>query len=184
MKRPCDNHQTNPRNSTEYRGIPKFSPYGSVCCACAQRPGLPRVSLRLARLPRTANSAQRSRRLRSKRTAVPVHLAHAEVITNTLLFQWVQNLGAPRKQQHRTSSSSCATCDACSSCCLHAALPASTIRRCSEVASTNSRAQRILYTMPSRLKDWACICKCNTCAHIPSHCSSQNNTVRCTSCYR
>ncbi len=26
-----------------YRGVPKFSPYGSVCCACAQRPGLPRA---------------------------------------------------------------------------------------------------------------------------------------------
>ncbi len=25
------------------RGVPKFSTYGSVCCACAQRPGLPRA---------------------------------------------------------------------------------------------------------------------------------------------
>ncbi len=25
-------------------GVSKFSPYGSVCCACAQRPGLPRQS--------------------------------------------------------------------------------------------------------------------------------------------
>ncbi len=24
-----------------YHRVPKFSPYGSVCCACAQRPGLP-----------------------------------------------------------------------------------------------------------------------------------------------
>ena len=23
-----------------YRRVPKFSPYGSVCCACTQRPGL------------------------------------------------------------------------------------------------------------------------------------------------
>jgi hypothetical protein len=29
-----------------YYRVPKFSPYDSVCCACAQRPGLPRVSLR------------------------------------------------------------------------------------------------------------------------------------------
>jgi hypothetical protein len=27
-----------------YCRVPKFSPYGSVCCACAQRPGLPRQS--------------------------------------------------------------------------------------------------------------------------------------------
>jgi hypothetical protein len=25
------------------RRVPKFPPYGSVCCACAQRPGLPRA---------------------------------------------------------------------------------------------------------------------------------------------
>jgi hypothetical protein len=28
----------------EYRRVPKFWTYGSVCCACAQRPGLPRAS--------------------------------------------------------------------------------------------------------------------------------------------
>ena len=38
-----------------------------------------RMSLRLARLHRTAISAQRSRRLRSTRAAAPVLLAHAEV---------------------------------------------------------------------------------------------------------
>ncbi len=38
-----------------------------------------RVSLRLARLPRTASSAQRSRRLRSTRAAAPGLLAHANV---------------------------------------------------------------------------------------------------------
>ena len=27
-----------------YHGVPKFSPYGSVCCACYQRPGLTRQS--------------------------------------------------------------------------------------------------------------------------------------------
>ena len=42
-----------------------------------------RVSLRLARLPRTASSAQRSRRLRSTLAAAPVLLAHTEV-TKTL----------------------------------------------------------------------------------------------------
>jgi hypothetical protein len=26
-----------------YRRVTKFSPYGSVCCTCAQRPGLPRA---------------------------------------------------------------------------------------------------------------------------------------------
>jgi hypothetical protein len=31
--------QTAPR----YRRVPTFSPYGSVCCACAQRPDLPRA---------------------------------------------------------------------------------------------------------------------------------------------
>ena len=38
-----------------------------------------RVLLRLARLPRTANSAQRSRRLCSTYAAVPALLTHAEV---------------------------------------------------------------------------------------------------------
>ena len=27
-----------------FRRVPKFGTYGSVCCACAQRPGLPRQS--------------------------------------------------------------------------------------------------------------------------------------------
>ncbi len=43
-----------------------------------------RVSLRLARLPRTASSAQRSRRLRSTRAAASVLLAHAKVTTTEL----------------------------------------------------------------------------------------------------
>ena len=55
-----------------------------------------RVSLRLARLPRTASSALRSRRLRSTCAAAPVLLAHAEVTKNILFVQWVQNLGTPR----------------------------------------------------------------------------------------
>ena len=41
-----------------------------------------RVSLRLARLPRTASSAQRSRRLRSMCAAAQVLLAHADVTKN------------------------------------------------------------------------------------------------------
>ena len=45
---------------------PKFSPYGSVCCACAQTPGL------------------------------PVLLAHADVTENIIFFQWVQDLGTHR----------------------------------------------------------------------------------------
>jgi hypothetical protein len=46
-----------------------------------------RVSLRLAHLPRTASSAQRS-----TRAAAPVLLAHAEV-TKTQFFQWAKTLG-------------------------------------------------------------------------------------------
>ena len=30
--------------ATAYRRVPEFTPYGSVCCACAERPGLPRQS--------------------------------------------------------------------------------------------------------------------------------------------
>ncbi len=41
-------------------------------------------SLRLARLPRTASSAQRSRRLRFTRAAAPVLLAHAEVTKSVI----------------------------------------------------------------------------------------------------
>ncbi len=31
------------RHPTQYRRVPKFWTYGSVCCACARRPGLPRA---------------------------------------------------------------------------------------------------------------------------------------------
>ena len=55
-----------------------------------------RMPLRLARLPRAASSAQRSRRLRSMRAAAPVLLAHAEVTEIIILFHLVQNLGIPR----------------------------------------------------------------------------------------
>jgi hypothetical protein len=58
-------------------GVPKFWTYGSVVL-CMRPKAWPaaRVSLQLARLPRTARSAQRSRRLRSTRAAAPVLLAH------------------------------------------------------------------------------------------------------------
>ena len=62
-----------------YRRVPMFSPYGSVLCMRSKAWLAARVSLRLARLPRTASSAQRSRRLRSTHAAAPVLLAHADV---------------------------------------------------------------------------------------------------------
>ncbi len=49
----------------------------SVLCMRSKAWLAARVSLRLARLPHTASSAQRSRRL--TRAAAPVLLAHAEV---------------------------------------------------------------------------------------------------------
>ena len=52
---------------------------GLACCA--------RVSLRLARLPRTASSAQLSRRICSSRAAAPGPLAHAEVTKSIIFFQ-------------------------------------------------------------------------------------------------
>ena len=36
-------------SGTGYRRVPNFSPHGSLYCACAQRFGLPRVSLVRAR---------------------------------------------------------------------------------------------------------------------------------------
>ena len=45
-----------------------------------------RVSFQLARLPLTASSAQRPRRLRLTRAAAPALLAHAEVTKNIILF--------------------------------------------------------------------------------------------------
>ena len=50
-----------------------------LSCACARSKAwlAACVSLRLARTPRTASSAQRSRRLRSTHAAAPVLLAHA-----------------------------------------------------------------------------------------------------------
>ena len=53
------------------------------------------VSLRLARLPRTASSAQRSRRLRSTLAAAPVLLAHANVAENINIFSMGPKLRYP-----------------------------------------------------------------------------------------
>ncbi len=54
-----------------------------------------RVSLRLARPPRTASSAQRSHRLCSTRAAAPVLLAHAEVTKNIIRFSMGPKLRYP-----------------------------------------------------------------------------------------
>ena len=61
-----------------------------------------RVSLRLARLPRTASSAQRSRRLRSTRAAAPVLLAHANVTENINIFSMGQKLRYPTVAHSRS----------------------------------------------------------------------------------
>ncbi len=58
----------------------------SVLCMRSKAWLAARVSLRLARLPRTASSAQRSRRLRSMRAAALVLLPHAEVTENMDFF--------------------------------------------------------------------------------------------------
>ncbi len=58
----------------------------SVLCMRSKAWLAARVSLRLARLPRTASSAQRSRRLRSTRAAAPVLLTHADVTKNIKYF--------------------------------------------------------------------------------------------------
>ena len=71
----------------------------SVLCMRSNAWLAARVSLRLARLPHTASSAQRSRRLRYTRAAAPVLLAHAEVTKIIIFFQWVQNLGTQRHQR-------------------------------------------------------------------------------------
>jgi hypothetical protein len=76
-------------------GVPKFWTYGSVYFACAQRSGLPRVSLRLARLPHTASSAQRSRRLCSTRAAARVLLALTEVTKKHICFSMGPQLRYP-----------------------------------------------------------------------------------------
>jgi hypothetical protein len=74
----------------------KFSPYGlRVLCMRSKAWLAARVSLRLARLPCTASSAQRSRHLRSTCAAAPVLLAHAEVTKTIICFQIGQKLRYP-----------------------------------------------------------------------------------------
>jgi hypothetical protein len=71
--------------------VTKFSPNGSVCCACAQRPGL-RARVNPASSP--ASHCKQCSVLTSPsstRAAAPVPFAHAVVTTNILFFQWVQN---------------------------------------------------------------------------------------------
>ncbi len=63
-----------------------FTIWLSVLCMRSKAWLAARVSLRLARLPRTASSAQHSRRLRSTRAAAPILLAHAEVTKTIILF--------------------------------------------------------------------------------------------------
>ena len=71
------------------------------------------ASLRLARLPRTASIAQRSRRLRSTRAAAPVLLAHAEVTANIMFFTMGPTLTYPTRLMQmgsdRVYDAECAT---------------------------------------------------------------------------
>ena len=60
-------------------GYLRFTLWLSVLCMRSKAKLAASVSLRLARLPRTGSSAQRSCRLRSTRAAAPVLLAYAEV---------------------------------------------------------------------------------------------------------
>jgi hypothetical protein len=53
------------------------------------------AALRLARLPRTASSAQRSRHLRSTHAAAPVFLAHTDVTKNIKYFSMGPKLRHP-----------------------------------------------------------------------------------------
>ena len=72
-----------------------LDPWLSVLCMRSKAWLAARVSLRLARLPRTASSAQRSRRLRSTRAAAPVLLAHANVTENINIFSMGPKLRYP-----------------------------------------------------------------------------------------
>jgi hypothetical protein len=67
----------------------------SVLCMRSKAWLAARVSLRLACLPRTASSAQRSCRLCSPRVAAPVLLAHAEVTKNIKYFSMGPKLRHP-----------------------------------------------------------------------------------------
>ena len=89
-------------------GILVFTLWLSVLCMRSKAWLAARGSRRRARLPRTASSAQRSRRLRCTRAAAPVLLAHAEVTKSILFFQWVQSLGTRRYQFSHSRVCACA----------------------------------------------------------------------------
>ncbi len=67
----------------------------SVYCMRSKAWLAARVPLRLARLPRTASSAQRSSRLRSTRADAPGLFAHAEVTKNKIIFSMDPKLRYP-----------------------------------------------------------------------------------------
>ena len=75
-------------------GHPCFHPMTQYVTVCARLKAwlASRVSLRLARLPRTASSTQTSCRLCSTRAALPVLLAHAGVTYTYLFPRWAQTL--------------------------------------------------------------------------------------------
>ncbi len=79
-------------------GTSVFTLWRSVLCIRSKAWLAARVSLRLARLPRTASSAQRSRRLRSTRAAAPVLLAHANVTESINIFR----MDPKRRHPHGT----------------------------------------------------------------------------------
>ena len=72
-----------------------MDPWLNVLCMRSKTWLAARVSLQLARLPRTARCAQRSRRLRSTRAAAPVLLAHANVTESINIFLMGPNLRYP-----------------------------------------------------------------------------------------
>jgi hypothetical protein len=67
-------------------GYLSFTLWLSVLCMHSNAWLATRMSLQLARLPRTGSSAQHSRRLRSTRVAAPGLLAHAEVKKHNIYF--------------------------------------------------------------------------------------------------
>ncbi len=83
------------------------------------------VSLWLARLPCTASSAQRSRRLRSTRAAAPVLLAHADVtifsICPKLRFPPVLRRDSPQRDLPNACVSLPGSSALCQCHCAHAA---------------------------------------------------------------
>ena len=73
-------------NTSGTAGFLRLDLWLSVLCMRSKAWLATRVSPRLARLPRTASSAQCSRCLCSTRAAVPDLLTHAEVTENNIFF--------------------------------------------------------------------------------------------------